>query len=346
VAAPTRECHGTFSGKENDLGEDLFDDLAKLRSLSLSTATLIKQAWAPETFRHMRHSWRLLKEFLTQRSISLESFCSEQGGFIVSEFQGQQALAMKKNAWNPLCSHTTTLFNIFQPSAVLRTSLLRRVVNRREPGKQKKYSSMWDISQLLSHIRKHYPDNNSLSLHQLLTKTIVLVMIFAACRFPELTRMSVDPLGTSADQLTLMTITKTHLDERTAITFRPLRQADICPCSAVRVWLDRTGLDGNPLLVDPITHRPLKQKAISAEVRRVFTEAGIPPVYGAYSVKHAVVSFLFSRGIEEWRINDFGRWSPNSTVASTFYRVSTKDPEWLGFEIARVLDPAPGEAPA
>jgi hypothetical protein len=276
----------------------------------------------------------------------LESFCSEEGGFCLSDFQGLQALSLKKNAWNPLCSHTSTLYNIFQPKSDLRTSLLRRVVNRREPGKQKKYSSMWDISQLLSHIREHYPDNNTLPLQQLLTKMIVLIMIFAACRFPELTRLSVDPIGSSPDQLSLLTVTKTRMDERTAITFRPLRAADICPCSAVRVWLHRTGLDGNPLLVDPTTHQPLKQRAISMEVRRVFTEAGIPPVYGAYSVKHAVVSFLFSRGIEEWRINDFGRWSPNSTVASTYYRVSTRDPEWLGFEIARGLDSAPTEAPA
>jgi hypothetical protein len=175
---------------------------------------------------------------------------------------------------------------------------------------------------------------------------IVLVMIFSACRFPELTRLSVDPLGVSADQLSLVTVTKTRMDERTAITFRPLREADICPCSAVRVWLRRLDIDGNPLFVDPTTRLPLKQHAISAEVRRMFTEAGIPPSYGAYSIKHAVISFLFSRGIEEWKINDFGRWSPNSTVASTFYRVSSKEPEWLGYEIARSLDSAHGEAPA
>jgi hypothetical protein len=78
----------------------------------------------------------------------------------------------------------------------------------------------------------------------------------------------------------------------------------------------------------------------------MFGEARIPPVFGAYSIKHAVVSYLFGRNVEAWRINDWGRWSPGSTAASTFYKVATKEREWLGFEIAKALVSAPGDAPA
>jgi hypothetical protein len=171
-------------------------------------------------------------------------------------------------------------------------------------------------------------------------------MIFSACRFPELTRLSVNPLATSTERVTFVTVTKTKPDERTPITFHRLRDNSICPCSVVQTWLSRTGFTGQPLFVDPTSREPLKQRAISANVKRMFEAAGIPPVYGAYSVKHAVVSFLFSRGIEEWRINEFGRWSPRSSVASSHYRVQTKEQEWLGYEIARALDSACGEAPA
>jgi hypothetical protein len=204
---------------------------------------------------------------------------------------------------------------------------------------------MWDISQLLMHVKSNYTDNFILSLQHLLTKMIILVMIFSACRFPELTRLSVDPLVASDDTLTLVTVTKTHLDERTPITLHRLEDPAICPLRVVCVWLSRTGLNGTPLFVDPDSRLPLSNRAISARIRTIFGEAGIPPIYGAYSVKHAVISYLFSRNVEAWRINDWGRWSPGSTAASTFYNVPTTERVWLGYEIAKALDSALGDAP-
>jgi hypothetical protein len=205
---------------------------------------------------------------------------------------------------------------------------------------------MWDISQLLMHVKTNYNDNLILSLQQLLTKMIILVMIFTACRFPELTRLSVDPLVSSDDILTLVTGTKTHLDEWTPITLHRLEDPAICPLRVVCVWLNRTGLNGAPLFVDPDSRLPLSNKAISTRIRTTFGEAKIPPVYGAYSVKHAVISFLFRRNVEAWRINDWGRWSPGSSAASTFYRVAATEREWLGYEIAKAIDSARGDAPA
>jgi hypothetical protein len=202
---------------------------------------------------------------------------------------------------------------------------------------------MWDISQLLRHISTHFTDNSTLTLHDLLTKMITVVMIFTVCRFPELTRLSVDPLSTSADRLTLVTVAKTALDEQTPITLRPLENASICPVSAVRAWLDRTGLTGNPLLVDPTSREPLSARAIGQRVRTMFEGAGIPPIYGAYSIKHSVVSFLFAQGVEEWKINAFGRWAPGSHTAATFYRVASTDDEWLGYNVAQAVS-ARGEA--
>jgi site-specific recombinase XerD len=197
---------------------------------------------------------------------------------------------------------------------------------------------MWDIGRLLTHISTSYPDNSALSPDELLTKMVALVMVFSVCRFPELTRLSVDPLNSSVDRLTIITQMKQTLDERTSITLRPLENASICPFSVVRAWLDKTGECGNPLFVDPASRKPLKTRQIGTLVRRIFEAAGIPPIYGAYSIKHSVVSFLFGRGVEEWRINDFSRWAPGSHTATTFYRVASHDEEWLGYEIAKAVD--------
>jgi hypothetical protein len=337
-AVATRKRDGAFSGHENDRGEALFDDLAALRNLSLVTATLIKQAWAPETFRHMRHSWTLLYNFLMEHGYTPNDFIAPEKAYIRNEFEAETASKLKRNVWLPLCSHVTTLFELFQVSADKRTALIRRVVKRREPGKQKHYRSMWDIGRLLQYIGNTYPDNSTLTLNELSMKMVVLVMVFTVCRFPELTRLSVDPRVVAADRLSLQTETKTALDEQTPITLRPLTNAAICPVSAVRAWLDRTGESGDPLFVDPTSRRPLGARAIGALVRRAFEGAGIPPIYGAYSIKHSVVSFLFGRGVEEWRISDFGRWAPGSHTASTFYRVASRDEEWLGFDIAQAVN--------
>jgi hypothetical protein len=64
------------------------------------------------------------------------------------------------------------------------------------------------------------------------------------------------------------------------------------------------------------------------------TSAGIPEEYGAYSIKHAVITSPFDAGVDEARINEFRRWSYASRVASGYYRVATPQKDWLGFRIA------------
>jgi hypothetical protein len=285
----------------------------------------------------MRHSWRLLDEFLTEHNYTAADFIAPEKTHIRTDFEAATALRFSRTSWLPLCSHVKMLHELFQPSADKRTALLRRIVKRRSPGTQKKYRTMWDIGKLLNYIGCTYPDNNALSLHELSIKTVVLVMVFTVCRFPELTRLSIDPRIAEADHLSLLTEMKTALDEKTPITLRQLTNATICPVRAVRAWLERTGESGNPLFVDPTTHLPLKARQIGELVRRAFAGAGIPPIYGAYSIKHSVVSFLFNAGVEEWKINAFGRWAPGSHTAATFYRVDPTDDDWLGFRIAQAV---------
>jgi hypothetical protein len=283
---------------------------------------MLKEAWVPETFRHMRHSWKLLHDYLVGNNYSPDDFISPSKGHIRTDFEAATAKLYTRNAWLPLCSHVTTLYDIFQPDANKRTELLRRVVKRRTPGKQKKYKTMWDIGKLLRFIAATYPNNEALTLIDLLTKMVVLVMVFSVRRFPELTRLSVDPLRIATDRPTALTVMKTALDEQTPITLRPLEDASICPVGVVREWLSKTGEKGSPLFVDPISRRPLTARKIGGIVREVFDRAEIPPIYGSYTIKHSVVSFLFDCGIEEWRINEFGRWAAGSHTAASHYKVA------------------------
>jgi site-specific recombinase XerD len=285
----------------------------------------------------MRHSWTLLSDYLTERGYTAADFVSKQNTNIKNDFEASTASLYTRNAWLSLCSHVSTLHQLFQPETERRTELIRRAVKRRTPGKQKKYKTMWDIGKLLRYISTKFSHNDDLTIDQLLNKMVVLVMIFTVSRFPEMTRLSVNLLSSSADRLTIVTEMKQTLDEQTPITLRPLDNASICPFSVVRAWLDRTGESGSPLFVDPVTHAPLKAQAIGKLVRRAFEGAGIPPIYGTYTIRHSVVSFLFGCGVEEWKINDFGRWAPGSHTSSTFYRVASRDDEWLGYKIAQAV---------
>jgi hypothetical protein len=66
------------------------------------------------------------------------------------------------------------------------------------------------------------------------------------------------------------------------------------------------------------------------------SEAGISEAYGPYSIKHAVISYLFHRGVDELKINEFGRWSLSSRVPAAHYRIATGERDWLGYAIAEL----------
>jgi hypothetical protein len=65
------------------------------------------------------------------------------------------------------------------------------------------------------------------------------------------------------------------------------------------------------------------------------SRAGVDKVYSPYSIKHAVITYLFSLQVDETRINEFGRWSASSRVAFSHYRIATGETEWLGYAIEK-----------
>jgi hypothetical protein len=72
---------------------------------------------------------------------------------------------------------------------------------------------------------------------------------------------------------------------------------------------------------------------VTAQLQTLLNEAGIHG-YPAYSIKYAVVTFLFDSGVDEARINEFGRWTDTSGVADRHYRIGRSRGTWLGYRIA------------
>jgi integrase len=168
----------------------------------------------------------------------------------------------------------------------------------------------------------------------MLAKAVTLTMVFSACRLGELARMTISPEQITPARLTVGTSTKTALGELQMISILPVADTTICPYAALLEWLKRRGTQTALLFTHPSTDTPLSAIAIARMLREVMTRAGIAESYGAYSIKHAVITYLYSMKVEEVQINEFGRWSLTSRVPGAYYRVATGDKNWLGYCIA------------
>jgi site-specific recombinase XerD len=294
----------------------------------------VKQAWVPTTFRKMRHSWRLLAEFLQTENKTPLDLLGEHAQTIAANFKAYAASKYAHGATEAVLSHTTVLLSVFEKGGATLHKLLNRAIHRKQPKRARKHSTMWDVKDLINWIRQTYPDNTTLSTGDLLKKTIVLTMIFSASRITELSKITVHSEDVREDVIRLDTNIKTRLEEHQWMTFYPLRDKGVCPHAAIREWLSRRGCSSLVLFTDPTTQRPLSVAAISSILRTAMRQAGVGDMFAPYSIKHAVITFLFAQGVPEAQINEFGRWSVSSRVAFQHYRIATSEHEWPGFKIA------------
>jgi site-specific recombinase XerD len=194
---------------------------------------------------------------------------------------------------------------------------------------------MWDITKMLRFVGTTMPDSKPLSYADLSAKTLFLTMVFSACRITELTKLTLSAEGDGTTSILLNTNVKTRLEEQRTIVINAIPSKEICPLNAITELLRRR--QGHIALVfaEEKIHAPLKVAAVSAALRSLMTRAGIDTLYSPYSIKHAVITYLFSVQAGETRINEFGRWSVSSRVAHSHYNIATMEEDWLGFQIDR-----------
>jgi site-specific recombinase XerD len=282
----------------------------------------------------MRHSWRLFAEFLQAESKSPLDLLGDHAQIIAANFKAYAAGKYAQGATKAVLSHTSVLLSVFDKEAKTLHQLLNRAVHRKQPKRARKYSTMWDVKVMIDWIRTTYPDNTTLSIGDLLKKAIVLTMIFSASRITELSKITAHSNDVREDVIRLDTNIKTRLEEHQWIVFYPLRDKGVCPHAAIREWLSRRGSSSPVLFTDPTTHDPLSIAAISNILRNAMRQAGVGEMFAPYSIKHAVITYLFAQGVPEAQINEFGRWSVSSRVAYQHYRIATGEHEWPGYKIA------------
>jgi hypothetical protein len=78
---------------------------------------------------------------------------------------------------------------------------------------------------------------------------------------------------------------------------------------------------------------PYKQPgAISGHVKILMQDAGIPSHYTTYSIRHALITALFDRGLSEPEVNAYTGHSNNAHTALTHY--FHLDGRWVGDQLA------------
>jgi hypothetical protein len=209
--------------------------------------------------------------------------------------------------------------------------------------------TIWDIDVLLRHLQEAYPRNDLLTRTQLLHKTLLLFMVFAASRPVELARMeSPDPRDVGVEEARLRAIPKQRGGERTSVIIHKVSIASLCPLEALKEWLQRRGDSTSPRLFTRETrtvaaakrsttpsprtgrYRELTTTNIRAAFKSLMLAAGIPERYKPYSIRHAVVTALFRRGASDEEVVAYGRWAPGSRVPRIFYFIHGTDGTWIG----------------
>jgi integrase len=182
-----------------------------------------------------------------------------------------------------------------------------------------KYRTIWKLEVLLEHIR-----SGQLEWFPLMARTAALFMIFIPCRpvgawriDPRLERWASD--GSSVE---LLAKEKTDYGKGvTAFLTRKGPVPNLCPLLAyctIKTRASAKGLVGT--LWGSKTGVAYKQAAaLSRFLKNLLKEAGIPPIYTAYSIRHALITELFNRGLREQEANAYTGHSNNAHTALTNY---------------------------
>jgi hypothetical protein len=222
-------------------------------------------------------------------------------------------------------------------------------MRREHPAAGRLRNTIWNIDDLLSHINTAYPRNEELTREELLHKTMLLIMIFAASRPIELARMETPkPSDLSADEAHVRAVQKQRGSERTSVVIHRVSITSLCPLEALREWLRKRGDNASSRLFtrespesgpkrrtlasarDAVHYKELTSTYVRSAFKKILLAAGIPDRYTPYSIRHAVVTALFQRGASDEEVGAYGRWAPGSRVPRLFYFIRATDGAWIG----------------
>ncbi|KAH7821154.1 uncharacterized protein MONOS_6360 [Monocercomonoides exilis] len=202
---------------------------------------------------------------------------------------------------------------------------------------KKPYTSMWSPD-IITGFYSRELNNEQLPFLDLTVKCILLIMLFSACRFCELARISMSESIWETEAIHLSTRLKTSRSrEFITVPFLQEEHIRICPARAIRCLWDRvrtTYEKRDTFLLNKTTHTPLTPSGIRKLAKFGMMRAGVPEEFRPYTIKHATISKLSTEGIPETCVARFARLSTTAhTPLKSYFKTN------LASQMAHMLLP-------
>jgi hypothetical protein len=200
------------------------------------------------------------------------------------------------------------------------TGIVRGTAKR--VNRQSKYRQIWDIGVLLDHIRKGKPVE-ALNSSELTTITAAVMMMFVPLRVIALTRLdpSREKASPIAGSIEVPTREKTDAKEgETWAVTRPGADPRLCPLRHYRRLKQVVnGLEVKNALFCTVWRKPfLRSDPLLQRLKKLMEQAGVPPGYGANSIRHAVFTALM-KTMSKDEVMQFSGHSAKAHTLEKFY---------------------------
>jgi hypothetical protein len=199
-----------------------------------------------------------------------------------------------------------------------------------------KYREIWRLEIVLDYIRGG-PPSEQLAWVDLMERAALLFMIFIPCRPVGMLRMHAAESRFSSDGSSIEVPTKEKTNSGKGSTILLIRKGPVSNLCAVNVFTRlKTGAIARGV-TDSLwcsdKGMAFKQSsAISKLLKGGLKKAGVSVSFPAYSIRHALITYLFDQGLSEIEVNAFTGHSNNSHTALTHY--FHLDKKWMGSQIA------------
>jgi hypothetical protein len=298
------------------------------------------------TRRQRLHGWRLWQEFCVENEVGPEGLATlvnpaiTISRFIKANDEMNTPFYLIKESMTAI----KELLEIANPNSLL---LLRDsiIVKQSLQGamtgvvKGTRYRQIWKLEVMLQFVARG-PPTEELGGKDLMARAAFLFMVFIPCRPVGMWRMDVSGERWAEDGLSVEVPAREKTNHGKEVTMLAIRQGtvpNLCPLKAYKRLKEgaRARETGGALWCSEQGALYKQPSFISRLIKALLMAAGVPAHFPAYSVRHALIIFLFALGWSEIRVNAFTGHSNNSHTAVTHY--FHLDEKWLGKEIGRAV---------
>ena len=299
--------------------------------VSVTTAAFLQKAVTDKTSARYDATVRTYIAWCEERELNpLHPDACQIADFLADEAQteslGQQATRSRRTAISHYLSMNGVNNDVCTSSLI--TQLLTGI-GKSKPAKAKS-TTTWDFARILKLFSSDWAANEKLDTNQLLAKMVVLMMA-AGSRAMDTTNIIFSEsrlrfgIAGCEHSVALIGVTKTSKLAKVESTVQGEANNPLCTHCAVAEWVKKRPEDSEDFLLVFPEGNPRAGKRISSDwtrncVRAAMTVAGVPPEFGAHSVRAAASSKAAMLGHASFsQIISRFRWAPGSGTFQRHY---------------------------